>query len=83
MQSIKKCGEKAIADYFKELKQLNNNTIPGKSVIEPIIFVDLTDIDRSDASESVNLIKKRWWGWQTQSEDLCKWIKTKEICKER
>ena len=61
-QGIKKNGEKAIAAIFKELKQLNDRAMPGKPVVEPIPFVDLTQKDKSDALEAVNLIKEKRCG---------------------
>ena len=42
--------------------------MPGKPVIKPLIFADLTDTDRSEASEAVNLIKKGGGGWMVNSK---------------
>ena len=61
-QGIKKHGEKAIAAIFKELKQLNEGAMPGKPVITPIPFESLTEQDRSQALEAVNLIKEKRCG---------------------
>ena len=61
-QGIKKHGERAIAAIFKELKQLNDGVMPGKPVIVPIPFEELTDEDVRQALEAVNLIKEKRCG---------------------
>ena len=61
-QGIKKHGEKAIAAIFKELKYFNDGAMPGKPVVGPIPFTDLTEKDRSEVLEAVNLIKEKRCG---------------------
>ena len=62
-QGIKKHGERAVAAIFKELKQLNDSVMPGKPVIAPIPFEELTDKkDKEQALEAVNLIKEKRYG---------------------
>ena len=54
-QGIKKHGEKAIATIFKELRQLNDDDMPGKPVIGPIPFANFTQRDKDKALEAVNI----------------------------
>ena len=44
------------------MKQLNDGAMPGKPVVEPISFTDLTEKDRSEAHKAVNLIKEKRYG---------------------
>ena len=59
IQGIKKHGEKAIATMFNEFKQLDVGAMDGKPVIEPIDPKTLTTIEKEQALEAVNLIKKK------------------------
>ena len=61
-QGIKKHGERAIAAIFKELKQLNDGVMPGKPVIAPIPFEELTEENKRQALGAVNLIKEKRCG---------------------
>ena len=56
---IRKFGEEAIAAMVKEYIQLDIGAFPGKPVIEPITYEDLTKEERREALESINLIKKK------------------------
>ena len=56
---IKRFGEEAIAALIKEYTQLDQGAFPGKPVVEPIDYDDLTEEERREALESVNLIKKK------------------------
>ena len=61
-KGIKLFGEKAISAMFKELKQLNDGVVPGKPVIEPIPFCNLTERDKKESLEAVNLIAQKRCG---------------------
>ena len=61
-KGIKLFGEKAIAAMFKELKQLNDGVQDGKPVIIPIKFDELTEKDKKEALEAVNLIAEKRCG---------------------
>ena len=61
-KGIKLFGEQAIAAMFKELKQLNDGVVPGKPVIEPIKFESLTEENKQEALEAVNLIAQKRCG---------------------
>ena len=61
-KGIKMFGEKAIAAMFKELKQLSDGVVPGKPVVEPIPFESLSDTDKREALEAVNLINQKRCG---------------------
>ena len=58
-KGIKLFGQKAIAAMMKELKQLNNGVIPGNPVIQPIPFEKLTQKDKKEALEAVNIIAQK------------------------
>ena len=58
-KGIKLFGEKAVAAMMKELKQLNNGVIPGNPLIKPIPFDELTDKDKEESLEAVNLIARK------------------------
>ena len=61
-KGIKLFGERALAAMFKELKQLSDGVVPGKPVIQPIAFEDLTEKDKKEALEAVNLIAEKRCG---------------------
>ena len=56
---IKKFGEEAVVALIKEYMQLDKGAFPGKPVIEPVAYEDLTEDERREALESINLIKKK------------------------
>ena len=57
-EGIKRWGEEAIAAIVKELKQLQDGAIPGRPVIEPVNYEDLTEIDnRNNTLEAVTVVK--------------------------
>ena len=58
-KGIKLFGELAVSAMFKELKQLNDGVVPGKTFIEPIYFDDLIDKDKKESLEAVNLIAQK------------------------
>ena len=61
-KGIKLFGKRAIAAMMKELKQLNDGVIPGNPVIEPIPFHELTNKDKREALEAVNIIAEKRTG---------------------
>ena len=56
-KGIKLHGEKATAALFKEFKQLDKGCLEGNPVVGPIYLKDLTDKEKEEALEAVNLIK--------------------------
>ena len=56
-KGIKLHSEKAIAALFKEFTQLDKGAHDGKRVIGPIALEELSDKDKAEALEAVNLIK--------------------------
>ena len=58
-QGLKKYGEKAVAVMLKELKQLNDGAVKGKPVVIPIDVDSLTEQDRQQALDAVNLIEQK------------------------
>ena len=56
-KGIKLYGEKEIAAFFKEFNQLDKGALDGKPVIGPIPLEELTDKEKEEALEAVNLIK--------------------------
>ena len=58
-KGIKLSGEKTVSAMFKELKQLNGGVVPGKPVIELIHFDKLTDKNKKELLEAVNLIAQK------------------------
>ena len=56
-KAIKLFGEKSITAMFKEYKQLDDGTIPGKPVVETFNTYQLTTLDRKKILEAMNLIK--------------------------
>ena len=61
-KGFKMFGESALAAMVKELKQLNNGTMPNKPVIVPINPDSLTEDEKTQALEAVNLIKQKRHG---------------------
>ena len=61
-KGIKLFEERAIAAMMKELKQLNDGDIPGNPVIEPIPFEELSNQDKREALEAVNIIAEKCTG---------------------
>ena len=61
-KGIKQFGERAVAAMFKEYEQLDKGPMPGKPVFEPINYNDLTQEERKQALEAVNLIKEKRCG---------------------
>ena len=58
-KGIKKHGEKAIAVLLKELTQLDKGPMEGKNVVTPIEYDTLSEQDKKEALEAVNLIKEK------------------------
>ena len=58
-KGIKLFGERGIAGMIKELKQLYQGVITGKSVVIPLNPDDLTDAERRQALEAGNLIQEK------------------------
>ena len=56
--SFKLFGEKAVAEMFKELKQLEHGPIPGKSVLHALDPDMMTSEDKKKALNTINLIKE-------------------------
>ena len=56
---IKKHGEIAIAALMKEFKQLVVGAMEGKPVVEAVMAGDLSNKDKREALEAVNLIKEK------------------------
>ena len=61
-KGIELFGERAIAAMMKELKQLNDGVIPGNLVIQPIPFIELSNQDKKEALEAVNIIAEKHIG---------------------
>ena len=61
-RGIKLFGERAVAAIFEELKQLNDEVLPGNPVIVPIDIESLTEEDKRLSLEVVNLIKVKRCG---------------------
>ena len=62
VKEIKQFWERAVATMSKEYEQLDKGTMPSKPVFEPINYNDLTQEERKQALEAVNLIKEKRCG---------------------
>ena len=58
-RGFRKHGMKAVNAIFKELKQLNNDAMPGKLVITPTNPDKLSVDENKRALEAVELIKEK------------------------
>ena len=62
-EGIKRWGEEAIVAIMKELKQLQDGAMPGRPVIEPVNYEDLTDEDKEKRTlEAVTVVKQKRCG---------------------
>ena len=59
---FKKYGPRAIAAMIKEFTQLNEGAVPGKPVVAPVGASSLTDLEKRQALQTVNLIKEKYNG---------------------
>ena len=59
---FKKYGPRAIAAMIKEYTQLNEGAVPGKPVVAPVDASSLTNLEKSQALQAVNLIKEKYNG---------------------
>ena len=58
-KGLKLYGEEAFAAIVKEYRQMDEGPMPGKPVFEPVYAHDLTDQQKKQALESVNLMKEK------------------------
>ena len=58
-KGIKKYGQRAVAALFKELKQLDQGPMEGKPVVQGIDPSTLSELEKREALEAVNLIKEK------------------------
>ena len=58
-KGIKLFGERAVTVMFKEYKELDKRTMPGKLVFGPISYDSLSRIEISEALEAVHLTKEK------------------------
>ena len=56
-KGINMFGERAIAETIKELKKLDEELMPVKTVVIPLKPDELTDVESSQSLEAVNLSK--------------------------
>ena len=62
-EGIKRWGEDAIAVIMKELKQLQDGAMPGRPVIEPVDYLDLTEEDKKkNTLEAEAVVKQKRCG---------------------
>ena len=57
---FKKYGPRTVAATIKEYTQLNEGTVPGKTVVAPVDASSLTNLKKSKALQAVNLIKEKY-----------------------
>ena len=58
-KGFKLFSERAVAAMYKEFKQLNKGAMPGKPIVSPVDYHTLSDEDKRQALETVNLIKEK------------------------
>ena len=58
-EGFKQFGKRAVAAMIKELKQLDDGTMPGKRAVAPINPDTLTSDEKMKALDAVNLIKEK------------------------
>ena len=58
-QGMKTFGEEVVAVMLKELKQLDQGAMPGKPVVIPIDVTKLTEKEKKEALNAINLIKRQ------------------------
>ena len=59
---FKEYGPRAVAAMTKEYTQLNEGAVPGKSVMVLVNAFSLTDLDKRNARQAVNLIEEKYNG---------------------
>ena len=84
-EGIRKHGDKAIAVFVKEFKQLDKGPMAGKKVICPIEYDTLTTKDKREALEAINLIKEKRDGSlkgrsYANGANQRRYLKSDEVC---
>ena len=68
-RGFKLFGERAVAAMIKELKELEEASMPGNKIVTAINPDTLSAEDKSKSLNAVNLIKKT--RWNNQGQNLC------------
>ena len=62
-EGIRRWGDEAIAPIVKELKQLQDGAMPGRPVIEPVKYEELSEDDKENNTlEAVTVAKQKRCG---------------------
>ena len=62
-EAIRRWGDEAIVAIIKELKQLQDGAMPGRPVIEPVKYEELSEDDKKNNTlEAVTVVKQKRCG---------------------